>query len=138
MSDFRLLLKLARESELEVRCGVEQIERLHRILRLQHRSEQYLVEMSEKLNALEVQVNDLIDEAFDRKREALALLTLLSGSERAVLYQYYILGKDWQKIAHELYMSERQVYKLRRQAMDKLEAVCRQLELQETCRQEAI
>ncbi len=138
MSDFRLSLKLARECELEIGCGVEQIERLHRIMGLPNRSEQYLAEMTAKLNALEEQVNALIDEAYDRKREALSLLTLLSGYERAVMYQYYILGKDWQKIAKELFMSERQVYKLRKRAMDKLEDFYARLEQQETCRREAL
>ncbi len=138
MSDFRLSLKLARECELEVKCGVEQIERLHRILRFPNRSEQYLAEMTAKLNALEEQVNALIDEAVDRKREAFSLLSLLSGSERAVMYQYFILGKDWQKIAQELYMSERQVYKLRKRAMDRLEEFFARVEQQETCRREAL
>ena len=36
------------------------------------------------------------------------------------MYQYYILGKTWEKIADEMYMSDRNVYILRKKAMDKL------------------
>lgn len=132
MSDCLTALKNARESELEVRAELEHIERLHRIMKIQERSENYARTVVEKLAALEKELNAAIDEAVDRKREALAYLSILTGSERAVLYQYYILAKEWQKIALELYISERQVFNIRKKALDRLSA--RQSRLSEDSR----
>ena len=101
---------------------MEHIERLHRIMKLPKRSLRYSQELADKLAALETRLNGLIDEAVNRKNEALNLLDALSGDERTVLYQYYILAKDWQKISEELYMSERTVYNLRKKAVEKLAA----------------
>lgn len=132
MSDCLTALKNARESELEVRAELEHIERLHRIMKIQERSENYARSVVEKLAALEKELNAMIDEAVDRKREALAYLSILTGSERTVLYQYYILAKEWQKIALELYISERQVFNIRKKALDRLSA--RQSRLSENSR----
>lgn len=122
MTDFMNTLKYARQAEAEIQANLEHIERLHRIMSLPGRSLKYSQELAEKLAALERRLNALIDEAVDRKNEALNLLNELSGDERTVLYQYYILAKDWQKISAELYMSERTVYNLRKKAVDKLAA----------------
>ncbi len=122
MADFMDTLKYARQAEAEIQANLEHIERLHRIISLPGRSLKYSQELAEKLAALERRLNALIDEAVDRKNEALNLLNELSGDERTVLYQYYILAKDWQKISAELYMSERTVYNLRKKAVDKLAA----------------
>lgn len=122
MTDFMNRLKLARQSELEIQTNLEHIERLHRIMKLPKRSLRYSQELADKLAELETRLNGLIDEAVDRKNEALNLLDALSGDERTVLYQYYILAKDWQKISEELYMSERTVYNLRKKAVEKLAA----------------
>lgn len=122
MTDFMDKLKLARQSELEIQTNLEHIERLHRIMKLPKRSLRYSQELADKLAELETLLNGLIDEAVDRKNEALNLLETLAGDERTVLYQYYILAKDWQKISEELYMSERTVYNLRKKAVEKLAA----------------
>ena len=122
MTDFMDKLKYARQSEFEIQTELEHIERLHRIMKLPGRSAEYTQSISEKLAALEKRLNSTIDTAVDRKNEALSLLDCLSGDERTALYQYYILAKDWQKIAEEMYLSERSVYNLRKKAVDKLAA----------------
>ena len=122
MTDFMDKLKYARRSEVEVQAELEHIERLHRIMALPGRSAEYAEGLSEKLARLEKRLNASIDTAVDRKNEALDLLDCLSGDERTVLYRYYILAKDWQKIAEEMYLSERSVYNLRKKAIDKLTA----------------
>lgn len=122
MTNFMDKLKYARQSELAVQAELEHIERLHRIMKLPGRSIEYVQGLVEKLAKLEARLNKSIDTAVDRKNEALNLLDLLSGDERTVLYQYYILAKEWQTIADEMYMSERNVYKLRKKAIDKLAA----------------
>ena len=121
MGDCLTALKRAREAELEVRGELEHIERLHRIMRVGERSEAYARSIVTKLAALEEELNANIDRAVDRKREALAFLGALEGAERAVLYQYYILAKDWQKISADLFISERQVFNIRKNALDRLE-----------------
>lgn len=119
--NFMDILKYARQSETAVQTELEHIERLHRIMRLPNRSAEYAQNLVEKLAALERRLNRSIDLAVDRKNEALNILDKLSGDERTVLYQYYILAKDWQKVAEDIYMSERNVYKLRKSALEKLE-----------------
>lgn len=120
MYDCIKILKAAREAELEIQAELEHIERLHRILRLPNRTAGYAARMNEKLAALERELNKSIDSACDRKREALACLSSLTGNERTVLYRHYILGEDWQKISEAMYISERNVFNLRKKAMDKL------------------
>ena len=122
MTTFMDKLKYARQSELEIQSELEHIERLHRIMKLPGRSEEYARGLVEKLAKLEKRLNKSIDTAVDRKNEALNILDHLSGDERTVLYQYYILAKDWQKIADEMYLSERSIYNLRKKAIDKLAA----------------
>lgn len=122
MTNFMDKLKYARQSEMEIQAELEHIERLHRIMKLPGRSAEYAQDLAEKIAKLEKRLNKSIDTAVDRKNEALNLLDCLTGDERTVLYQYYILAKDWQKIADEMYRSERSVYKLRKNAIDKLAA----------------
>lgn len=116
-------LKYARQSELAVQAELEHIERIHRIMKLPGRSLNQAKELTEKLAKLEKRLNRTIDLAVDRKNEALDLLDLLEGDERGVLYRYYILGKDWLKVADEMYLSERSVFNLRKRALDKLAAL---------------
>lgn len=120
MIDCLKILKAAREAELEIQAELEHIERLHKILRLPHRSEEYAARMAEKLAELERMLNGCIDNACDRKREALVCLSALTGNERTVLYRYYILGEDWRRISDAMYMSERSIFNLRKSALDKL------------------
>ncbi len=120
MKDYQEILKAARHSELEVRAELEHIERIHRILNIPNRPLKYVEELTEKLAGLEALLNNNIDSAVDRKREALEILSTLIGDERTVLYRYYILGDNWRQIADNLYISERQAFNIRRSAMDKL------------------
>lgn len=120
MTNCLKILKAAREAELEIQAELEHIERLHKILRLPHRSAEYAAKMTEKLAELERILNGCIDNACDRKREALACLSSLTGNERTVLYRYYILGGDWRRISDAMYMSERSIFNLRKTALDKL------------------
>ena len=76
--------------------------------------------LCDELEKFERELNDNIDRAVDRKREALKVLSVLSGYERAVLYQYYILAKDWNKISEKMYMSERQVFNIRKKALENI------------------
>lgn len=121
--NFMDILKYARQSETAVQTELEHIERLHRIMKLPNRSAEYAQTLAEKLASLESRLNRSVDLAVDRKNEALNILDKLSGDERTVLYQYYILAKDWQKVAEDIYMSERNVYKLRKSALEKLAAL---------------
>ncbi len=119
---FMEALKLARQSELAIQTELEHIERLHRIMKLPRRSAEYTAQLAEKLAKLEKRLNDTVDLAVDRKNAALNLLDSLAGDERTVMYQYYILAKNWDEVAEQMYMSDRNVYKLRKKAIDKLAA----------------
>lgn len=125
MSDIIKLLERARAYELESGVQLEHIERLHRIAaRVKNDGRdgtEYAVKIAEKLAALEAELNRQIDLTVDAKREAIAAISFLEGEERAIIFDYYINAKNWQKIAYELYMSERRVYLLRKSALEKLE-----------------
>ena len=114
------ILKAAREAEMEITAELEQIERLHRIMRNTGHSLAYAQSLAENLAKFEEELNANIDRAVDAKREALKVLSALHGDERTILYQYYILAKDWRKISDEMYISERQVFNLRKTALDSL------------------
>ena len=114
------ILKAAREAEMEITAELEQIERLHRIMRNTGHSLGYAQSLAENLAKFEEELNANIDRAVDAKREALKVLSALHGDERTILYQYYILAKDWRKISDEMYISERQVFNLRKKALDSL------------------
>lgn len=114
------ILKAAREAEMEITAELEQIERLHRIMRNTGHSLAYAQSLADNLAKFEEELNANIDRAVDAKREALKVLSALHGDERTILYQYYILAKDWRKISDEMYISERQVFNLRKKALDSL------------------
>ena len=56
----------------------------------------------------------------DAKAEALTYISFLTGEERAVIEGYFILAKIWQRLANDLYMSERRIFMLRKSGLDKL------------------
>ena len=118
--EFVEILKAAREAEMEIAAELEQIERLHRIMRNTGHSLAYAQSLTENLARFEEELNANIDRAVDAKREALKVLSALHGDERTVLYQHYILAKDCREIADEMYISERQVFNLRKKALDSL------------------
>lgn len=115
------VLEKARETEFCVRAELEHIERLHRIMKTPRKSQRYAEEIAEKLARLEAELNAEIDRAADIKREALCVLSAVDGSERAVLYRYYILGENWRTISEKMFMSERQVYYCRKSAIKKID-----------------
>ncbi len=119
--DYLEILKSARTAEIAVQAELEQIERLHRIMRNAGHSRAYAETLAENLSKFEKELNESIDRIVDEKREALKIMSVLRGDERAVLYQYYILAKDWRKIADEMYVSERQVFNIRKKALEHLE-----------------
>ena len=119
MPDVMSALQRARNSELEVQTQLEHIEMLHRIARRAGKLST-AAQMTEKLAVLERELNTSIDILVDAKREALNYVSALSGEERCVIEGYYILGKNWAKLADDLYMSERRVFMLRKSGLTKL------------------
>lgn len=120
MADVMGTLQRARTLELEVRMQLEHIEMIHRIAKRVRESSNYARETVEKLARLEKQLNYAVDEMCDAKREALRFVSFLSGEERSVVEGYYILAKNWDQLALDLYMSERRVYLLRKSGLAKL------------------
>lgn len=120
MPDVIGALQRARTMELEIQTQLEHIEMLHRIARRARDSSVYAEETVEKLAGLERELNSAIDEMVDAKRDALRFVSFLTGEERLVIEGYYILGKTWQQLALDLFMSERRVFLLRKSGMTKL------------------
>lgn len=120
MADVLGALERARTMELEVRSQIEHIEQLHRIIKRASQSPEFAKRTLDKLTRLEREANDTIDVMCDAKREAIEYISWLSGEERSVLEGYFILGKSWQKLANDLYMSERRIFLLRKSGLDKL------------------
>lgn len=120
MADVIATLERARTLELEIQTQIEHIEMLHRISKRAVSSSEYARETVEKLARLEREVNRTIDIMCSAKEEALVYISFLTGEERAVIEGYYILGKNWQSLANDLYMSERRVFLLRKSGLDKL------------------
>lgn len=120
MPDIIGVLQRARTLELEIETQLEHIEMLHRIANRARESSAYAEKTVEKLEQLERELNRTIDEMCDVKHEALRYVSFLTGEERSVIEGYYILGKSWQKLALDLYMSERRVFMLRKSGLNKL------------------
>lgn len=120
MPDVMGALQRARSMELEIQTQLEHIERLHRIANRAKNSSACAAETVEKLAGLERELNSAIDEMVDAKREALRYISYLSGEERSVIEGYYILAKNWQQLALDLYMSDRRVFLLRKSGLSKL------------------
>ena len=109
MADVIAVLERARSLELEIKTQIEHIEQLHRISKRAVESSAYARE-----------VNTSIDLMCDAKAEALTYISFLTGEERAVIEGYFILAKSWQRLANDLYMSERRIFMLRKSGLDKL------------------
>lgn len=119
--DYIAILKSARDAEFEITAELEQVERLHRIMKNTGHSLAYAQTLAENLAKFERELNSGVDRAVDAKREALKILSALHGDERAVLYQYFILAKEWRKIADEMFISERQIFNIRKRALARLD-----------------
>ena len=120
MADVIAALERARNLELEINTQIEHIEQLHRISKRAVESSAYARETVEKLYRLERELNSTIDRMCDAKKDALVYISYLKGEERSVIEGYYILGKSWQRLANDLYMSERRIFLLRKSGLDKL------------------
>lgn len=120
--DYLAILKSARDAEFVITAELEQVERLHRIMRNTGHSLAYAQTLAENLAKFERELNSGVDRAVDAKREALKILSALHGDERAVLYQYFILAKEWRKIADEMFISERQIFNIRKRALARLDS----------------
>lgn len=120
MADVIAVLERARTLELEIKTEIEHIEQLHRISKRAVQSSAYAKETVEKLARIEREVNDTIDRMCDAKKEALTYISYLTGEERSVIEGYYILAKSWQRLANDLYMSERRIFMLRKSGLDRL------------------
>lgn len=120
MADVIAVLERARTLEFEIKTEIEHIEQLHRISKRAVQSSAYAKETVEKLARLEREVNDTIDRMCDAKKEALTYISYLTGEERSVIEGYYILAKSWQRLANDLYMSERRIFMLRKSGLDRL------------------
>lgn len=120
MADVIAALERARTLELEINTQIEHIEQLHRIAKRAVESSTYARETVEKLARLERELNSTIDQMCDAKRDALVYISYLKGEERSVIEGYYILAKSWQRLANDLYMSERRIFLLRKSGLDKL------------------
>ncbi len=120
MADVIAVLERARTLGLEIKTVVGHIEQLHRISKRAVQSSAYAKETVEKLARLEREVNDTIDRMCDAKKEALTYISYLTGEERSVIEGYYILAKSWQRLANDLYMSERRIFMLRKSGLDRL------------------
>lgn len=120
MADVIAALERARNLELEINTQIEHIEQLHRISKRAVESSAYARETVEKLYRLERELNSTIDRMCDAKKDALVYTSYLKGEERSVIEGYYILGKSWQRLANDLYMSERRIFLLRKSGLDKL------------------
>lgn len=120
MADVIAALERARTLELEINTQIEHIEQLHRIAKRAVESSAYARETVEKLARLERELNSTIDQMCDAKRDALVYISYLTGEERSVIEGYFILAKSWQRLANDLYMSERRIFLLRKSGLDKL------------------
>lgn len=120
MPDIISVLERARTIELEINTQIEHIERLHRIAKRAHNTHSDAQKSVDKLARLERQLNDTIDIMCDAKADALRYISFLTGEERSVIEGYYILGKNWEQLALDLFMSERRVYLIRKSALSKL------------------
>ena len=120
MTDVISVLEQARRYEIEISTQLEHIERLHRIAARARESTAYTQRIADKLYQLETELNAQIDKTVDAKLRALEYISLLDGEERGVIEHYYLLAENWYRIALKMYMSERSLYLLRKNALKKL------------------
>lgn len=74
-----------------------------------------------KIIDLENEINEDIDELIDMKREIEACINNVSDLRlRVILAEKYINGKKWGRIADELHIEIRWIYKLHNRALKKI------------------
>ncbi|MCD8068679.1 MAG: DUF1492 domain-containing protein [Lachnospiraceae bacterium] len=70
-----------------------------------------LPDMVSRILTLDEQINDMIDELADKRREAYQMICRLdSEAEQDVLYWRYIRGQSWRRVAEEMNISVRQAH----------------------------
>lgn len=116
------LLKRVRSSHYAIDAQLLHIERLHNVIERTRDLERVQI-YTERLAELETKINASINRAADAESEAQHLLNELDGEEKAVLYRYYILGEDWERVALNLSFSERMVFLIRKRALEKLSKI---------------
>ncbi|MGN1340310.1 MAG: hypothetical protein ACI4WS_08455 [Oscillospiraceae bacterium] len=120
------ILDPTREQELVCQTHIKQIDMLHRIIERFGKhggSRENMREILRKLALEEEQLNRGIDSLLDYREPALKYINQLKGDEYTVIYRYYIIGQTWEKIAAEIYFSERKVFLIRHSALNKLEKI---------------
>lgn len=116
------LLKRARTCRYEIDAQLLHIERLHDVIDRTRDLTRVKI-YTDRLRGLEVKINASINRAADAESEVQHLLNELNGTEKSVLYRYYILGEEWSDIAKNIYFSERSIYNIRKQALKKLSRI---------------
>lgn len=116
------LLSSARSRRFELDAQLLHIERLHDVIDRACDLSRVRI-YTERLAELEAKINASINRAADADSKVQHLLNELNGTEKAVLYRYYILGEDWAKVALKLSFSERSVFLIRRRALKKLSRI---------------
>ena len=130
-------LEMARSAELTIRAELDHIEEMRSIAtQTKYANNDYSAAVIKKLELLERELNTSIDIAVDRKREALEVISGLDEMQRLILYRYYILGEEWETVADKVYVSLRQVYNIRKKALNELKL--KYEEVQDSCIKEAI
>ena len=74
----------------------------------------------QKIMDLEFKINDEIVLYLNFRKEVFNNISKLNSLEFLIIYKYYMQGKEYYKIADELEISERQVRRLKNQAIDNL------------------
>lgn len=69
------------------------------------------------------EIDRLVDQYIDRKREVVKVLEKLPAKEYGVLHRYYIQGKTLEQIADELGYCVRQITRIKQKALQNLEDV---------------
>ncbi len=121
------LLNRARSCRFEIDAQLLHIERLHNVIERTRDLTRVNI-YTERLAALEAKINASINRAADAESEAQHMLDGLNSEEKAVLYRYYILGEDWRLVADKLHICERNVYIIRKRALERLEIIYNEME----------
>ena len=76
----------------------------------------------EKLDAQARKVNEAWDTLISMRDEAEALINLEEDMQRrCVIWRYYILGESWEKVAENIHLDMRYVFRIHGRALQDLE-----------------
>ena len=74
-----------------------------------------------KLIELAQEIDKLIDQYIDLKKEVVSVLEKLPDKEYGVLHRYYIRGMTWEQVADDMGYSVMQIWRIRKKALKNLE-----------------